>query len=160
MGTGRCLSRLALKADGGKILSRREQLTADADGAQGADNQPKTTAVITIGPIGNDVEEVMKEMAADDAVTVGHDAVVQHYDLRFLKPLDEKILRYVGETGFGGRHRRRWYKRSVEWGRQCSNGSTTMDTNRTLSASDCPINLSNKDPWRSCASSVVSTMRI
>ena len=98
VGTGRCLSRLALKAGGGKILSRPEQLTADADEAQCADNQPKMTAVITIGPIGNDVEEVMKEIAADDAVTVGHDAVVQHYDLRFLKPLDEKILRYVGET--------------------------------------------------------------
>lgn len=43
-------------------------------------------AVISIGPIGNEVERVVKEMPE-----------VAHYDLRFLKPLDEELLKEVGE---------------------------------------------------------------
>ncbi len=45
-------------------------------------------AVLTIGPIGNDVAEVIdgiKELS------------VAHYDMRFLKPLDEDILHEVGK---------------------------------------------------------------
>ena len=51
-------------------------------------------AVITIGPIGNDVETVIKEIEAADPAKVGK---VAHYDLRFLKPLDEHLLTEVGE---------------------------------------------------------------
>ncbi len=47
-------------------------------------------AVLTIGPIGNDVEEVLAPSGA-----VG--GTVAHYDMRFLKPLDEKILHEVGQ---------------------------------------------------------------
>ena len=43
-------------------------------------------AVLSIGPIGNVVER---------AIAQGHD--VAHYDMRFLKPLDEKILDEVGK---------------------------------------------------------------
>ena len=43
-------------------------------------------AVISIGPIGNEVERVVKEMPE-----------VAHYDLRFLKPIDEELLTEVGE---------------------------------------------------------------
>ena len=42
-------------------------------------------AVITIGPIGNDAAESISEF--DD---------VAHYDLRFLKPLDEDMLHEIG----------------------------------------------------------------
>ncbi len=48
-------------------------------------------AVLSIGPIGNDVEEVINSLEAVERVDVAH------YDMRFLKPLDEKILHEVGK---------------------------------------------------------------
>ena len=47
----------------------------------------KQTAVISIGPIGNDVELAITQSEEE----------VAHYDLRFLKPLDEELLHEVGE---------------------------------------------------------------
>jgi len=43
-------------------------------------------AVLTIGPIGNDVQEIIG----------AHEPQIAHYDMRFLKPLDESILHEVG----------------------------------------------------------------
>lgn len=43
-------------------------------------------AVLSLGPIGNSVQEVIKDIPG-----------VAHYDMRFLKPLDENILREVAE---------------------------------------------------------------
>ncbi|MCF0195789.1 MAG: 1-deoxy-D-xylulose-5-phosphate synthase [Bacteroidaceae bacterium] len=48
------------------------------------------TVVLTLGPIGNQVAEVVKELEAE-----GHR--IAHYDMRFLKPIDEEILQHVGE---------------------------------------------------------------
>ncbi len=48
-------------------------------------------AVVTIGPIGNDMEAVISSMDKTEA------AKVAHYDLRFLKPLDDKLLTEIGE---------------------------------------------------------------
>ncbi len=48
--------------------------------------QGHTTAVLTIGPIGNDVEAIL-----------GEDTTVAHYDMRFVKPLDTAALREIGE---------------------------------------------------------------
>ena len=45
-------------------------------------------AVLTIGPMGNDVAKVIDEIK---------DLSVAHYDMRFLKPLDEDILHEVGQ---------------------------------------------------------------
>jgi 1-deoxy-D-xylulose-5-phosphate synthase len=45
-------------------------------------------AVLTIGPMGNDVAKVIDEVK---------DLSVAHYDMRFLKPLDEDILHEVGK---------------------------------------------------------------
>ena len=45
-------------------------------------------AVLTIGPIGNDVEALLKD--ENSALNAAH------YDMRFLKPLDENILHEVG----------------------------------------------------------------
>lgn len=45
-------------------------------------------AVLTIGPIGNDVTKVIDEIK---------ELSVAHYDMRFLKPLDEDILHEVGK---------------------------------------------------------------
>ena len=45
-------------------------------------------AVITLGPIGNDVAKLLDEMQGTKQVA--------HYDLRFVKPLDEKLLQDIG----------------------------------------------------------------
>ena len=45
-------------------------------------------AVLTIGPIGNDVEDIIKE---------DNSTAIAHYDMRFLKPLDETILHEDGK---------------------------------------------------------------
>ena len=45
-------------------------------------------AVLTIGPIGNDVADVIASMDEKPA----------HYDMRFLKPIDEQLLREVAEN--------------------------------------------------------------
>ena len=49
-------------------------------------NKGAKTAVLSIGPIGTDVLDVAKECG------------VTHYDMRFLKPLDEDVLREVAEN--------------------------------------------------------------
>lgn len=49
-------------------------------------------AVLSIGPIGNDVEQAIEELTASQPA-----CSVAHYDMRFLKPLDEKILQEVGQ---------------------------------------------------------------
>ena len=50
-----------------------------------------TVAVLSIGPIGNDVEKAIAALGAS-----GSAARIAHYDMRFLKPLDEDILNEVG----------------------------------------------------------------
>ena len=50
-------------------------------------------AVVTLGPIGHDVEQAIQKAESELGV---HDAVA-HYDLRFLKPLDEAMLNELGQ---------------------------------------------------------------
>ena len=45
-------------------------------------------AVLSIGPIGNNVTEAIEK--------IGDKVSVAHYDMRFLKPIDEEILEEVG----------------------------------------------------------------
>ena len=53
-------------------------------------------AVLSIGPIGNDVEQAIQQIeSAESPSTKDHCPSVAHYDMRFLKPLDEKILEEV-----------------------------------------------------------------
>lgn len=47
----------------------------------------ESMVVLTIGPVGNDVEDIIREENAD----------IAHYDMRFVKPLDEEILHEVGK---------------------------------------------------------------
>ena len=65
-------------------------------------------AVITIGPIGNDAAKVIAELEAEgkeqcEASDEGKEQCegkplsIAHYDLRFLKPLDNKLLEEVGK---------------------------------------------------------------
>lgn len=53
-------------------------------------------AILTIGPIGNDTCEAIKE-AETEAKAEGRNLTVAHYDMRFLKPLDTMILDEVGK---------------------------------------------------------------
>lgn len=48
-------------------------------------------AVLSIGPVGNMVEEAIAELASE-----GCTKSIAHYDMRFLKPLDGKLLDEVG----------------------------------------------------------------
>lgn len=50
-------------------------------------------AVITIGPIGYDVESAIQQIESEDPNRKNH---VAHYDLRFLKPLDDHLLDEIG----------------------------------------------------------------
>ena len=50
-------------------------------------------AVITSGPIGYDVESAIQQIESEDPNRKNH---VAHYDLRFLKPLDDHLLDEVG----------------------------------------------------------------
>ena len=49
-------------------------------------------AVLTLGPIGNDVAEAISETESSGATT----KTAAHYDMRFVKPLDEKLLDEIG----------------------------------------------------------------
>ncbi len=49
-------------------------------------------AVLSIGPVGNTVQQAIADLAAE-----GSALSIAHYDMRFLKPLDEDILKEVGE---------------------------------------------------------------
>ena len=52
----------------------------------------KDLAVITLGPIGNIAARAIKRAEADKGISIAH------YDLRFLKPLDETLLHEVGRN--------------------------------------------------------------
>ncbi|MBO4463641.1 MAG: 1-deoxy-D-xylulose-5-phosphate synthase [Prevotella sp.] len=57
-------------------------------------------AVLTLGPIGNDVEEAISDLssaASQDSNAKSQTPSAAHYDMRFLKPLDEDILQEVGK---------------------------------------------------------------
>ena len=50
-------------------------------------------AVLTLGPIGNDVAEAIAETEGSGVST----KTAAHYDMRFVKPLDEKLLDEIGK---------------------------------------------------------------
>ena len=52
----------------------------------------KDIAVITIGPIGNTAAHAIERAEAEKGLSIAH------YDLRFLKPLDEALLHEAGRN--------------------------------------------------------------
>lgn len=54
-------------------------------------SQGEKVAVLTIGPLGSDVAEVVEDLR-------GEGIAVSHYDMIFLKPIDEDILHEVGKN--------------------------------------------------------------
>lgn len=53
-------------------------------------------AVLSIGTIGNDVERAIDAIELEKKFS--KTSLIAHYDMCFLKPLDEAILQYVGQT--------------------------------------------------------------
>lgn len=53
-------------------------------------------AVLSIGTIGNDVERTIDAIELEKKFN--KTSLIAHYDMRFLKPLDEAILQHVGQT--------------------------------------------------------------
>ena len=54
-------------------------------------------AILSIGPVGNTVEEAIEELQNERGDDTGHIPSVAHYDMRFLKPLDEGLLKKIGQ---------------------------------------------------------------
>ncbi len=52
----------------------------------------KDIAVLSLGPIGNDAIKAIAEAEAQSSLRIAH------YDLRFLKPLDEEMLHSIGQN--------------------------------------------------------------
>ncbi len=52
-------------------------------------NPRQTIGVLTIGPIGNEASAALRELQ------IGNSLRIMHYDMRFLKPIDEELLREV-----------------------------------------------------------------
>ncbi len=48
-------------------------------------------AILSVGPIGNNVQEAIVRMEKNSEITIAH------YDMRFIKPLDEQLLKEVAE---------------------------------------------------------------
>lgn len=57
----------------------------------------KDVAVLTLGPIGNDAALAIEELTSSAEDSSEAKLSVAHYDMRFLKPLDENILQEVAE---------------------------------------------------------------
>lgn len=53
----------------------------------------KDVAILSIGPIGNNVENAIKKYNEVEKKAIS----VAHYDMRFLKPLDENLLHEIGK---------------------------------------------------------------
>ena len=51
----------------------------------------KDVAILTVGPVGNNAEEAIRLIEENSALSIAH------YDMRFVKPLDEQLLKEVAE---------------------------------------------------------------
>ncbi len=56
----------------------------------------KDIAVLTIGAIGNPMSEAIESVSETVCQSEGRSASIAHYDMRWLKPMDEEILHEVG----------------------------------------------------------------
>lgn len=52
------------------------------------------TAILSLGPVGNTVQDAINDLKSGFAGTT---VIPAHYDMRYLKPLDEEIMREVAE---------------------------------------------------------------
>ena len=71
----------------GRLIDWKCQLEEIEVGTGRRIREGESIAILSIGPIGNIVEEAIEETNLN----------IAHYDIRFLKPLDSKLLQEVGE---------------------------------------------------------------
>ena len=71
----------------GRLIDWKCQLEEIEVGTGRRIREGESIAILSIGPIGNIVEEAIE----------GTNLNIAHYDMRFLKPLDSKLLQEVGE---------------------------------------------------------------
>ena len=71
----------------GRLIDWKCQLEEMEVGTGRRIREGESIAILSIGPIGNIVEEAIEETNLN----------IAHYDMRFLKPLDSKLLQEVGE---------------------------------------------------------------
>ena len=73
----------------GTLVDWKNDMTEIKTGTGRKLSDGKDGAVLTIGPIGNEVSLVIKELAEEGLN-------IAHYDMRFLKPLDNTLLKEIG----------------------------------------------------------------
>ena len=61
--------------------------------SKGKDSKVSKTAVLSLGPLGNAVQEVIAKIAKEEK----NENLPAHYDMRFLKPLDNAIMEKVAQ---------------------------------------------------------------
>ena len=71
----------------GRLIDWKCQLEEIEVGTGRRIREGESIAILSIGPLGNIVEEAIEETNLN----------IAHYDMRFLKPLDSKLLQEVGE---------------------------------------------------------------
>ena len=76
----------------GFLVDWKNEMQAIQTGTGRKLHDGKDVAVLTLGPIGNNVATVISEIEKEGTTSVAH------YDMRFLKPLDENILEEVAKN--------------------------------------------------------------
>ena len=61
--------------------------------SKGKDSKVSKTAVLSLGPLGNAVQEAIAKIAKEE----NNENLPAHYDMRFLKPLDSNIMEKVAQ---------------------------------------------------------------
>lgn len=77
----------------GSLVNWRCPLTAVEVGKGRHLKEGSDVALISLGPIGTTAAEAIKQVEEENV-----DLSIAHYDLRFLKPLDEEMLHQIGRT--------------------------------------------------------------
>ncbi len=75
----------------GSVIEWEQPMQKIEKGSARVISKGENVAILSIGPIGINVDEVVKKLR-DEGVKISH------YDMRFLKPVDENILHTVGEN--------------------------------------------------------------
>lgn len=76
----------------GELIDWRNDMQEIGVGTGRLLHDGQDVAVLSVGPIGNQVTRAINELSEE-----GQHVSVAHYDMRFVKPLDERLLQEVGQ---------------------------------------------------------------
>jgi len=74
----------------GSVIEWEQPMQKIEKGSARLISKGENVAILSIGPIGINVDKVVKEL-------MNEDIKISHYDMRFLKPVDENILHSIGK---------------------------------------------------------------